>query len=65
MLQQDNIVGEIARKLIIAHGVPAKFEDNCLARMAAHIGQRLGQNLGLGPGPGRNGCGVFIHGAGL
>ena len=39
-------VPRLFEQLRIAHGVPAIFDDDCLARMAAHIGQRLGNGLG-------------------
>ena len=47
-LQQHHVLGEIARRLRVAHRVAAIFHDERLAGIALQIGQRLDERLGLG-----------------
>src|SRR3546814_5784512 len=45
---QHDIAREPGRQRLVAHGVAAVLDDEGLAGVAAHIGQRLGQDAGLG-----------------
>jgi hypothetical protein len=47
-LHQDDVLGEVARSLGIAHGMAAIFHHERLAGITLHIRQRFGQDLGLG-----------------
>jgi len=47
-LEQHDILGEIVRRLGIAHRVAAIFHDERLAGVALHIGQRFGERFRLG-----------------
>ena len=43
LLDQHDVAGEDAGELVIDHGMTTIFDDEGLARIALHIGQRLGQ----------------------
>ena len=47
LLEQDDVAGEVARRLLLAHGVAAVFHDDDLLVVALHVRQRLGQDAGL------------------
>ena len=55
MLQQHDVLGEVVRQLLVAHGVAAIFDDEGLALIFFQVGQRIDQRargaqplLGLG-----------------
>ncbi len=48
LLQKHDIAGEVLGELRVAHGVPAIFHHDRLPVVALHIGQGLGEDLGLG-----------------
>ncbi len=48
LLQQDDVAREFARRPLVAHRMAAVFHDHGPARVAAHEGQRLGENAALG-----------------
>ena len=47
LLQQDDVAGEVARALLLAHGVAAVFDDDNLLVIALHMRQRLRQDARL------------------
>jgi hypothetical protein len=47
LLQQHDIAGEGARRLLLAHGVPAVFDHDDFLVVALHVRQRLGEDAGL------------------
>ncbi len=61
LLQQDDVLGEVARQLGVAHRVAAIFHHEGGAGIALQIGQRLDQDFGLRQHLGR-GC---VAGAGV
>ena len=59
LLQQHHVAGEIARGLLLAHGVAAVFHHDDFLVVALHVRQRLGQDARLGL---RIDFGGFAHG---
>ena len=47
LLEQHDVAGEIARRLLLAHGVAAVFHHDDLLVVALHVRQRFGQDAGL------------------
>ena len=47
LLQQHDVAGEIARGLLLAHGMAAVFDDDDLLVVALHVRQRLRQDARL------------------
>ena len=59
LLEQHHVAGEIARGLLLAHGVAAIFHHDDFLVVALHVRQRLGQDARLGL---RIDFGGFAHG---
>ena len=47
LLEQDHVAREIARDLLVAHGVAAIFHHDGRLVVAQHVGQRLDEDFGL------------------
>ncbi len=47
LLQKHHVLGEIARLVLIAHGVAAVFHHHDRIVIAQHVRQRLHQDFGL------------------
>ena len=47
LLQQHDVAGEIARRLLLAHGVAAVFHDDDFLVVALHVRQRLDEDARL------------------
>ena len=62
LLEQHDVAGEIARQLLLAHGVAAVFDHDDLLVVALHMRQRLRQDARLRL---RIDLGGFGHRAGL
>ena len=47
LLQEHHVFGEVARLVLVAHGVAAVFHDDDRVVIAQHVRQRLHQDFGL------------------
>ena len=47
LLEQHDVAGELAREILLAHGMAAVFHDDDLLVVALHIRQRFGEDAGL------------------
>ena len=47
LFQQHDVAGEVARHLLLPHGMAAVFHDDDRLVIALHIRQGLGQDAGL------------------
>src|SRR5262249_6841930 len=47
LFKQDDVLGKVARRLLLAHGVSAIFHHDDFLVIALHVRQRFGQDAGL------------------
>ena len=47
LLEQDHVAGELARLVLVAHGMAAVFHDDRRIVVAQHVRQRLHEDRGL------------------
>ncbi len=66
LLEQNDVLGEILRRRLVAHGVPAVLDDHHLLVVALHVRQSLHEDLGaLVRGGGHAGGGGLGAGGGV
>lgn len=47
LLEQHDVAGKVLRRLLVAHGMAAIFDDDGFFVILLHVRQRFGQDAGL------------------